>query len=333
MEKSFSCRLTVGNQSEMVKCVIGKESIEFTSAKIRRSLNYAELQDFRLINYHLKLITALEEYELSELGHNTEEFFENLWIAYMKRSQEALFMEGTPLYSGEGDYDFTEQGISQHGIAKVELFSDALCLCPHDNLARRIPLCFSQDPIDEGFGIRLPLDTGDSYHICRIGRDTQTVFEKMCTLRKSVLKQWENAHVGLNKHIEERLGDKWHNYKHIQGCGCRMIAGLYRLDGDGIWFAGLKEGKAAVELVTQEQTATYFYRYDTDDNAFEYSIRHAMESVGLHREVIFANLSDKPLYRMTVERNYHLRFLREHNQARVIHNMSWDRNISEMLER
>ena len=332
MESStYECRLTVDNQSEVVHCTIGNESVEFTSNKGRRSLNYADLQDFRLINYHLKLMTASGEFELSELGYDTEPFFDKLWTAYKKRSYEALFIEGSPLYSGEGDYDYTEQGISQHGIAKVELFADALCFCPHDHLARRIPLCFAQEPIDEGFGIGIPLDTGDTYHIRRIGRDTQTVFEKICTLRKSVLKQWAQAHQELNTHMGQLLGDKQHSYEHMQALGCKMIAGLYRLDGEGFWFAGLKEGKAAVELVTPEQTATYLYKYDTTDNVFEYAIRHAMESVGLHREVIFTDLSDKPLYRMTVERNYHLRFLREHNRERVIHNQSWDKNISEFF--
>ncbi len=333
MGKIYECRLTVNGQSDSVNCSIGNEAIEFTSAKGRRSLDYADLQDFRLINYHLKLISASGELEVSELGHDTEPFFESLWNAYKKRSWEALFVEGASQYSGEGDYAFTEQGAAQHGIAKVELFDDALCLCPHDNLARRIPLCFVQVPACEDFGIKLPLDTGDTYQIRRIGRDTQAVFERICTLQKAVLKQWTNLHQELTHNIGQRLGDKLQNYKHMQDCGCRIVSGLYRLDGDGFWFAGLKNGKAAVELVTQEKTATYLYRYDTPDNAFEYSIRHAMESVGLHREVIFADLSDKPLYRMTVERNYHLRFLREHNCERVIHNQSWDKNISDFFQK
>jgi hypothetical protein len=86
-----------------------------------------------------------------------------------------------------------------------------------------------------------------------------------------------------------------------------------------------------VELVTPEQTATYLYAYDTGDRVFEYSLRHAMESVGLHREVIFVDLSDKPLYQMTVERSYHLRFLRNHNVKRIIHNAAWDKNLSDFF--
>lgn len=328
---TYKCRLTVKGQSEPVTCAIGSESLDIVAARNRQSLNYADLQDFRLLNYHLILITASGEMEISELGHDTESFFENLWNAYMERSKASLFAEGTPLYNGEGDYTFTEQGVAQHGIAKVELLPDALLLCPHDNLARRIPLCFALEPVEEDFGITVTLDTGDTYRICRIGRDTQAVLEQMSKARKAVSQRWQQAHRELSNHLDVRLGERQHNYDHLRACGCTMLSGLYRLDGDGFWFAGLKDGRAAVELVTPEQTATYLYAYDTGDRAFEYSLRHAMESVGLHREVIFADLSDKPLYQMTVERSYHLRFLREHNVKRVIHNAAWDKNLSDFF--
>lgn len=328
---TYKCRLTINLQSEEVTCAIGSESLDFTTSRGRRILNYADLFDFRLINYHLFLITASGELELSELGHNTESFFENLWNAYMERSKEALFVESEPLYSGEGDYTFTELGVTQHGIAKVELLADALCLCPHDHFARRIPLCFTREPVEEDFGITLTLDTGDTYRFCRIGRDTRAVFEKMCKARDNVSKRWRQAHQALDNQLEERLVERKHTYEQMRDCGCTMITGLYRLDGDGFWFAGLKDGKAAVELVTQEQTATYLYHYDNGNQQFEYSLRHAMESVGLHREVIFMDLSDKPLYQMTVDRSYHLRFLREHNQKRIIHNASWDKNLADFF--
>ncbi|MCR4817031.1 MAG: hypothetical protein K5842_07615 [Bacteroidales bacterium] len=324
---TYSCVLTDGNQSSPVTCTIASDALDFASKNAHRHLDYADLLDFRLINYHLILTTTNGSIELSMLGHDTEPFFENLWSAYSERGKEALFIDGTPLYTGVGDYIFTEQGVAQHGIAKIELHSDALFLSPHDHLSRRIPLCFARDIAVKDFGIDLTLDTGDTYTIRRIGRDTQAVYEKMQKVRESVSKQWRQAHHELESDILERLGDKKDEYQHIKNCGCKMISGLYRLDGEGFWFAGIKEGRAAVELVTQEQTATYLYSYDTDDNAFERSLRHSMESVGLHREVIFTDLSEKPLYRMTVDRSYHLRFLREHNQKRVIHNSSWQSNI------
>lgn len=328
---TYTCLLTVDGRPEPATCAIGREMLGITAGKSLRQINYCELQDFRLRGYHLFLITNSGEIQLSELGHDTESFFENLWNAYMQRSKEALFAEGTPLYTGEGDYAFTEQGAAQHGIAKIELLDDALILCPHDHLARRIPLCFAGEPVEENFGITLTLDTGDTYRFSRIGRDTSAVFEKMCKARKTVAAQWRRAHQELDSHLDERLGERLDNYRLIRDCGCTMLTGLYRMDGDGFWFAGLKDGRAAVELVTPEQTATYLYTYAGGDRAFEYSLRHAMESVGLHREVIFADLSDKPLYQMTVDRSYHLCFLRDHNVKRVIHNAAWSKNVSDFF--
>jgi len=328
---TYTCRLTDGGLSAAATIAIGRESLAMSTPQGRRSLDFADLQDFRLLDYHLVLATSHGELELSELGYDTESFFENLWNAYMQRSKEALFAEGTPLYTGEGDYTFTEQGAAQHGIAKIELLDDALILCPHDHLARRIPLCFAGEPVEENFGITLTLDTADTYRFSRIGRDTSAVFEKMSKARETVSRRWRLAHQELDSHLDERLGERLHNYRHIRDCGCTMISGLYRLDGDGFWFAGLGEGRAAVELVTPEQTATYLYAYADGDRAFEHSLRHAMESVGLHREVIFADLSDKPLYQMTVDRSYHLRFLRDHNVKRVIHNAAWDKNLADFF--
>jgi hypothetical protein len=326
---TYQCLLTKDQLTGQGACSIGHDALEFNNAQGQIVLDYADLIDFRLPGYRILLRTTSGEVVLSELGHDTEAFFEQLWNAYMERSKESLFASGEILYSGEGDYDFSEQGDVQHGIAKVELLPDALILCPHDHLSRRIPLCFIQDIVEENYSIVLTLDTGDKYSLRRLGRDSITVCEKIRMLRERISKQWQQAHRELNSHLEEQLGEKASSYRHMLDCGCNMYAGLYRLDGDGFWFAGFKNGKAAVELVTQEQSATYLYTYDIDSlQAFEHSLRHAMESVGLHREVIFTELADKPLYRMTVDRSYHLRFLREHNQGRIVHNTAWEKNIS-----
>ena len=329
---TYQCLLTKGQLSGQVVCTIGHDALEFNNDQGQTILDYADLMDFRLPGYQLLLTTTSGEIALSQLGHDTEAFFEQLWSAYMERSKESLFASGETLYSGEGDYDFSEQGDVQHGIAKVELLPDALVLCPHDHLARRVPLCFIQDIVEENYSITLTLDTGDRYTLRRLGRDSMNVCEKIRMLREHISKQWQQAHRELNSRLEEQLGEKASSYRHMLGCGCNISAGLYRLDGDGFWFAGFKNGKAAVELVTQEQTATYLYTYDmASPQTFEQSLRHAMESVGLHREVIFTELADKPLYRMTVDRSYHLRFLREHNQGRAVHNAAWEKNISAFL--
>ena len=328
---SYSCLFTSNQQSVEAICRIDHDSLVISSDNGTTIINFADLKDFRLLNYHLFLETSMGQMELSQLGHQTEAFFEKLWKAYMERSKEALFASESPLYAGEGDYSFTEQGVSQHGIAKVELLENALCLCPHDRYARRIPLCFANEPVKEAFGLTITLDTDDSYQIRRIARDTDAVIERICQLREAVVKKWQQAHAELENNLPERLGDDLTAYNRMKSLGCRMISGLYQLEDSGFWFAGLKDGKATVEFVTEEQTATYLYTYDIPDAIFENSLRHAMESVALHREVIFMDLSDKPLYQMTVERSYHLEFLRKNNAGRIIHNNAWERNLAEFL--
>lgn len=328
---TYNCQVNAEAFAGDAVCAIGREELVFRADNRTFSVNYAHIKDFRLLNYHLFLETSNGQVEVSQLGLQTEDFFEKLWQSYNARCLDALFVEDEPLYSGEGDYAYTEQGEERHGIAKISLHSDSLCLLPHNNGARRIPLCFSQEPETEQFKISLKLDTGEQYQISRIGRHTEDVFEKMSAARTKVVKKWQAAHAELSAQLSERLGERTDEYQQMEAVGCRMICGLYSLDDSGFWFAGLKDGKAAVELVTEEQTATYLYTFDAPESDFEYALRHAMESAGLHREVIFTDLADKPLYQMTVERSHALRFLREHNTGRIIHNGSWTVRLQEFI--
>lgn len=68
-----------------------------------------------------------------------------------------------------------------------------------------------------------------------------------------------------------------------------------------------------------------------DYQVFEYRLRHAMESVALHREVIFTDIAEHPLYQMSVHRNYHLQYLRAHHAGRVIHTASWEKQLGEFM--
>lgn len=328
---TYNCLVNAEAFAGDAVCAIGREELVFRASNHTFTINYAHIKDFRLLNYHLFLGTSNGQVEVSQLGLQTEDFFEKLWQSYNARCLDALFVEDEPLFSGEGDYAYTEQDKECHGIAKISLHSDSLCLLPHNSGARRVPLCFSQEPETEQFKISLKLDTGEQYQISRIGRHTEEVFEKMSAARTKVVKKWQAAHAELSSQLSERLGERTDEYQQMEAAGCRMICGLYSMDDSGFWFAGLKEGKAAVEIVTDEQTATYLYTFDTTESNFEYALRHAMESAGLHREVIFTDLADKPLYQMTVERSRALRFLREHNTGRIIHNGSWSERLREFI--
>lgn len=312
--------------------IIGAEALEIKAEKSTLRVDFADMRDFRLMDYHIILDTSNGKVELSQLGFQTEDFFEKLWQAYAQRSREALFVEGEALYTGEGDYYYTEQGVEAHGIAKVELHDDCMCLFPHNDKARRIPLCFADAPYAADFQISLKLDTGDSYRVSRLGRSFDAVAEKIVSTQKKTAQRWQKAHSELSDNLGERLGADAGGYDWIKAQGCRMIDGLYTPDDEGFWFAGIKNGKAAVEWVTEEQTATYLYQFQTDDTVFERSLRHALESSALHREVIFTELNGKPLYQMTVHRSYHLRFLRQHFAGRIIHNSMWQERVKEFFQ-
>ena len=154
---------------------------------------------------------------------------------------------------------------------------------------------------------------------------------KIVALQQKVAQRWRKAHKELADDLSARLGADAEGYRRMESLGCRMVTGLYSLEDESFWFAGIRDGKAAVEWVTQEQTATYLYTFDTDEAVFERSLRHALESAALHREVIYTDLDGKPLYKMTVRRSYHLRFLRDHFAGRIIHNSSWPERLREFF--
>ncbi|MBQ4355236.1 MAG: hypothetical protein II757_01100 [Bacteroidales bacterium] len=293
-------------------------------------VDYADLLDFRLLDYQIVLQTRTGEWHLSKLGHETENFFEKLWQAYNQRCMEALFVRGHAAMEVEGECAYTEPGATDKGIAKVAMYDDCLCVYPHDCRARRIPFCFSEEPQITDYQLVLRLDTGDEYRIAKLGRHTHDIFEKFQRRRVEIREQWAAAQLHVNTHRDELLGEKKVSYDCMAKVG-RIAVGIFSLDTEGFWFAAIRDGRAAVELVTEEQTATYLYRYDTEDQVFEKRLRHAMESVALHREVIFSEITGNPLYQMSVQRNYHLQYLRSHHAGRIIHSQSWEKQLMEFM--
>lgn len=286
--------------------------------------------DMRLINYHLHLRLRDGEAHISQLGYQTEEFFEQVWLAYAAKSRDALFQDGSPAMSCEGDYAYRETDVEAHGIAKFEQFDDCVCLFPHDVGARRIPLCFAQSLKREGFSMTIVLDTAEAYRLARLGRDTDGFFDRVTLARERTMARWQRAHNELAQNLDARLGDAVNRYRAFESAGGTTIVGLFSPDNEDFWFAALRNGRAAVEMVTDEDTATYLYAYDTSDDEFERSLRHAMEAVGRNRRVIYLGddeLNAIPLYRMSVDRSSHVRFLRSCNVGRRIHTKAWESRL------
>ncbi len=323
----------IGSGPHQAQATIGRDGISFSGRSSAR-IPFADLMDMRLINYRLRLQLREGEAVISQLGYQTEDFFEQVWLAYARKSRDALFVEGAPLMSCEGDYAYREADVEAHGIAKLEVHEDCACVYPHDVGARRIPLCFVQSLEREGFSMTLLLDTGETYRFARLGRNTDGFFDRVTAARKRTVTRWQRSMHELEENLNERLGDAVGRFHAFENAGCGAIVGLFSADDDGFWFATLGKGRAAVELVTNEDTATYLYAYDTSDEEFELRLRHAMEAVGRNRRVIYLGdneLDAVPLYRMAVDRSSHVRLLRSCNAGRIIHTKAWESRLADFL--
>ena len=323
------------------KAAITPDGIELQGGAQHASIPFVDLMDMRLLNYHLHLTLRDGEAVLSQLGYQTEEFFEKLWQAYAAKSLESLFVEGAPAIACEGDYAYEEPGFVRSSIAKLELREDCLCIVPHDVGARRVPLCFAEEPAREGFKLSVALDTGEAYQVARLGSNTDPFFNRLVSARKQAVAAWEAAHCELAGNLEARLeaAGAIAEYRAFQQLGAAgtdstVEIGLFAADDDAFWFAAVADGRAAVELVCNEQTATYLYRFPTSAAQFTASLRHAMEAVKRHRRLIFLTedeLLGEPLFRMAVDRSAHVRFLRSCNAGRIIHTSNWSTKLAEFF--
>lgn len=312
-------------------------------------LNYADLREFSPHNFHLYMDTAKGAWELSQLGHDFEGFFKELWKTYNKRSLESLFIEKAAVMEAEGEYSYTDDGAAAQGTAKISLFPDCICILPPDNRARRIPLCFVQELKLDNYTIHIVLDTDEGYELIRMGRDTVSLFDALCKCRKEAQVNWASDLKKLSGSLEQRLGEALKRYGFLQNASGaeNVVHGIFaptqeadEADEEKVeavlpfWIAASGNGTAAVELITSEKSATYLYRFSCEQQTFIRRLRHAMEAMGTHREIIGmdeAALKENPLYFMSVQRNPHLRFLRSSVAGRIIHTESWKQKTAEFL--
>ena len=334
---SFNCTAELTGSAFEAKATITADAIELSGAgqKNRATIPFVDLMDMRLLNYRLRLsLREGEEAMISKLGYQTEEFFEKLWQAYAAKSLESLFVTGEPSIDCEGDYSYEEPGVSRSSIAKLKLHDDCLCIVPHDVGARRVPLCFAQEPVRDGFAMSVTLDTGETYRVARLGSDTDPFFKALAGERKRTVAAWEAAHRELTRDLDARLGEATEMFCAFQQLGARVETGLFAIDDEAFWFAAVADGRAAVELVCDEKAATYLYRFPISAEQFTAQLRHAMEAVRRHRRLIFLSddeLAGEPLFRMAVDRSASVRFLRSCNAGRIIHTASWARKLEEFF--
>ena len=332
---TYECRASLPQGEFQAQATITADAIVLQEESGQRvSLPFADLMDMRLLNYRLRLDMRDFEAQISHLGYQTEEFFEKTWQAYCDKSRESLFIAGALIMGSEGDYSYAEPQLQRNSIAKLELYSDCLCIVPHDVGARRVALCFAEPPVREGFALTVSLDTGEMYRIARLGGDTDPFFTKLVDARDKSVANWSAAQRALEDNLSTRLGQAAEAYEAFCSLDARVTCGLFSADDEAFWFMALADGRAAIELVTDEKTATYLYRFSVSQSEFEGAVRHAMEAVKKNRRIIFLaeeDLPGEPLYRMAIERSSHVRFLRSCNVGRIIHTSSWASKVSEFF--
>lgn len=291
---------------------IEKEGLRLGS----RFLDFADVKALRPINHRVYADTLSgEEIEISMLGFSYDGFWEELTDCFAKRSLEALFAQEQPIMRcGDGEYQLP----GERGRGIILLLPDAICILPPTSRAIRIPLCFTRELRLEGYLLQITMLSGASYVVGRMGYDTVPFAERAQKAAQTVKKQRAQA---LAKIAQQPI------FSH---------SGLFRTERpDQYWLAAFGKGCCAVELFTEENTATYLYRFDEPEAHFLLALEEAMEAMGIHREIIFAaqeQIDEKPLYRMAVERSSAVRFLRSKSCGRLVHNASHEQRLKEFLK-
>ncbi len=290
-------------------------SIEHEGVRLgSRFLDYADVRTIRPVN-HRVMITTLdgEEIEVAMLGFSYDGFLEEMTDCYAKRSMEALFAEEQAIMRCEGEYWLPDE----HGRGVVILLPDAVCILPMTCRAIRIPLCFTTEIRLDGYLLHFTMRSGARYTVGRMGYDTKPFAERTQTAADQTRKLRAQAIAGIKPEPP------------YTRCG------IFRTEQPQLyWTAALGSGCCAVELFTEDDSATYLYRFTESQEEFLYHVDEAMEAMGVHREIIYLTeeqLAEKPLYRMSVARSDAVRFLRSKSAGRLIHNATHEQRLNEFL--
>ncbi len=312
---------------------ITADCINFNSGEY--ILDFADLCDYRLIDYVVYLKTSFGEIALSKLGGETENFFEKLWEAFDAKSLKALFSEddAEAVMSAEGEYAYTECDKSAKGKAKLCLYSNNVSILPHDEGARKVILCFVTDISRKEYTLELATDTKERYTLAKMGAATDKFHEMLVLHSQKSAQIWQEKYDELKAGLEKNSSagnEKYLALRSVFGSD-EINLGLFTPGSSSCWLSVIKGKKALVEIISEEATATYLYSFDIEGEAFLKKLRHAMADVGIHRELIYLEndrFEKNSLYRMAEKRSSYVRFLRECCCGRVIHNEAWERNLT-----
>ena len=290
--------------------LIEKEGLTIGS----RYIDYADISKIRPVNHRI-LLTCVsgEEINISMLGFSFDGFYEELIKCFNDKSLRSLFIEEELKMLSEGEYSIPNES----GRAKIALYFDSICILPPTENAVRIPLC-RIDSISINKYMICIAKGGVNYTIGKMGYDTIPFYERALKACDEVKKQRKQllSKTPLSPAFSER--------------------GLFRtLHPEHYWNAAFGNGVCALEFFTDEDTATYLYRFKETKDVFLENLKECTEAVGIHRELIYLpdeRINSESLYRMSVRRSPSVRFLRERSDGRLIHNSTHSQRLQDFLK-
>lgn len=280
-----------------------------------RFVDFADFKAIRPINHRVYIDTLSgEEIEVSMLGFSYDGFLEELCECFSNRSMEALFAEEEPIMRCEGEYTLP----TEKGRGTIILLPDAICILPLTCNSVRIPLCFTREIKLDGYLLNVTMQSGVTYTVGRMGYDTKPFAERAQKAAKLTKNKRKKALAKLEAKAP---------YSHC---------GLFRTEQPELyWLAAFGDGRCAIELFTDDDSATYLYSFSGLREEFMQTVDEAMEAMGVHREIIYLSdeqLEEKPLYKMSVARSAAVRFLRDKSCGRLIHNASHSERLYDFLD-
>lgn len=281
-----------------------------------RFLDYADVAKLRPLNHRVLIDTLSgEQIEISMLGFSYDGFWEELTRCYGERSLAALFVEEEQLMLCEGEYAIP----GESGRANIALYPDAVCILPATCRAIRIPLCYTKEITLTGYALQITMISGASYTVGKMGYDTKPFAERAMKAADAVKKT--RSQLLAKAPLTEPFTQK----------------GLFRTkQTEHCWNAAFGANTCALEFFTDEDTATYLYRFAEPQELFLEKLREATEAMGIHREIIYLpteQIEQNPLYRMAVDRSEAVRFLRSRSDGRLIHSANHKQRLAEYLSK
>ena len=291
---------------------IDSDIVEMVSKAELQLADEFKAQDDIMEYNQYKVLKAFQDSRISDVHFGKTD--EELLDCYGKRALESLFVDEQQLMLCEGEYAIP----GESGRGRIALYPDAVCVLPQTRRAVRIPLCFTSDIRLDGYRLDFTMRAGETYTVAKMGYDTKPFAERAMQQADRVKKK--RAAAAQKLPVNAPFTEK----------------GLFRTERpDQYWNAAFGPGVCAVELYAGEDAATYLYRFREPRAMFALQLEIAMEAMGVHREVIYltdAQLAEKPLYRMSVDRTPAVRFLRARSDGRLIHSAGHAQRLEEYLK-